>query len=335
MRVVEMRREPDPGTILTAARGAADSILLVERRRQLADVEIARLERKDSRGARWLGTGPDLHAVDFLESRDERLRQLARALLDVRSSNLGLQLERLAECEHRRLVTLTEPLECLRDADAAGIRAEDRCPDLRLRGLVDEQDAVFLRAAWPLVGAAAIEIRLHVAQIDVEQPERLSSVDEAHDAALARQRADLLCREHVADGAGQVGDGDDLGPWGNCLGERVDVVLEPGMRVRRRHVDHLEAVPLRFLLPGGVIARVVVRRQQDFVAFLQVDAGRHEVVRFAGIARDHHLLRRHAEEVGEQLARVLAALTELLAVLERRVLIHVARHLVERIEHRA
>jgi hypothetical protein len=51
VRVVEVRREPQAGTILAAARRAADSVLLVKRRRQLADVEIPGLEREDRRAS--------------------------------------------------------------------------------------------------------------------------------------------------------------------------------------------------------------------------------------------------------------------------------------------
>ena len=50
MRVVEMRREAQAGAILAAARRAADVIVLVERRRQLADIEVPRQERQH-RGA--------------------------------------------------------------------------------------------------------------------------------------------------------------------------------------------------------------------------------------------------------------------------------------------
>mgnify|MGYP003693885441 CR=1 FL=1 len=49
------------------------------------------------------------------------------------------------------------------------------------------QHAVLFRTARPLVGAAAVEVRLDVAQIDVEQPERLRAVDQRQDAALARR----------------------------------------------------------------------------------------------------------------------------------------------------
>src|SRR3989442_15885711 len=44
--VVEMRREADARPILAAARRAADAIFLVQRGRELADVEAARLERQ-------------------------------------------------------------------------------------------------------------------------------------------------------------------------------------------------------------------------------------------------------------------------------------------------
>src|SRR5437773_2119124 len=81
VRVVEVRREAQPGPILAAARRAADLVLLIQRRRQLADVEGPRLERQHRRAPRRLGARPDLHAVHLLQPLDQRRRQLARALL--------------------------------------------------------------------------------------------------------------------------------------------------------------------------------------------------------------------------------------------------------------
>src|SRR5437899_95162 len=120
-----MRREAQPGAILAAARRAADLLLLIQRRRQLPDVEAARLERQHRGAARRLGARPDLHAVYLLQPLDERRRQLARALLDDRASDPGLERQRFAERDHRRLVALPETLEGPRHADAARIRAED------------------------------------------------------------------------------------------------------------------------------------------------------------------------------------------------------------------
>ena len=116
------------------------------------------------------------------------VRQLARALLDCARPILVWNFSASPNADHRRLVALPESLERPRDADAPGIRAEDARPDLRLRALVDVEHAVLFRPARPLVRAAAVEVRLDVAQIDVEQAERLRAVDERQDAALARQR---------------------------------------------------------------------------------------------------------------------------------------------------
>ena len=335
MGVVEVRRQPDAWAILAAARRAADVILLVERRRQLTDVEVPRLERDDRDRARRIRAGPDLQAVDLAQPGEQRLGQLARALLDLRAADPGLERQRLTERHHRRLVALAEPFERARHADAAGIGAEDARPDLRLRALVDVEDAVLLRAAGPLVRAAAVKVRLHVAQVDVDQAERLRAVHQREDAALAGQRAERLGRKQIADRAGLVGEGDHSGSRRDRLGERVDVVLHPRVRVRRRHVLDGEAEALRLLLPRGVVARVVVGGEQHLVRRLQIDAGRDQVVRLAGVARDHDLLRRHAEELGEQLAGVFAAVAQLGAVLLRRILVHVPGQPVHRLEHGA
>src|SRR5262249_563074 len=87
------------------------------------------------------------------------------------------------------------------------------------------------------------------------------------------------------------------------------------------------------LLPRGVVARMVVRGQQHFVAGLQVDAGGDEVVRLARVPGDDDFLRRDAQEVCEQLARVLAAVAELGTVVLRRILVHFLRRPVQRVQN--
>src|SRR5437773_11669886 len=66
VRVVEVRREAEPGAILSASSGAADAILLVERGRQLAHVQIPGLEREYRHPTRRIEARPDFHAVDLL-----------------------------------------------------------------------------------------------------------------------------------------------------------------------------------------------------------------------------------------------------------------------------
>ena len=95
--------------------------------------------------------------------------------------------------------------------------------------------------------------------------------------------------------------------------------------------------PKRFAFSchAGVVARMVVGGEQHLVAGLEIDAGGDQVVRLAGVARDDDLFRRDAQELREELARVLAAVAELRAVVLRRILIHVLRQPVHRLEHRA
>ena len=181
--------------------------------------------------------------------------------------------------------------------------------------------------------AAAVEVGLDVAQVDVEQSERLRAVDERQDAAVARELADLFRGEHVADRAGEVREPDHFRVRRDRACERVDVVLRAWMRIRRRNLLHGEAEALRLLLPRRVVARVVVGGDDHFVAGFQIDAVRHEVVRLARVARDHDLFRRHAQELREQLPRVLAPLAELHAIVERGIAIHVLRRVVQRVEH--
>ena len=77
------------------------------------------------------------------------------------------------------------------------------------------------------------------------------------------------------------------------------------MRVLLLDDAHREAEALRLLLPRLVVARVVVAEDDDLVARLEIEAVRHQVVRLAGVARDDDLFRRHAQKLGERLARRL------------------------------
>src|SRR5262249_59945656 len=127
---------------------------------------------------------PHFHTVDLLQTGHQGLRELAGTFFNLRAADFGLQLQRLPERDHRRLVALAEAFEGLRHADAARIRAEDAGPDLRLRALVDVEHAVLFRPARPFVRAAAVEVGLYVGQIDVEQAECLRAVDKRQDPAV-------------------------------------------------------------------------------------------------------------------------------------------------------
>ena len=141
-------------------------------------------------------------------------------------------------------------------------------------------------------------------EVDVEQAERLRAVDERHHAVLARQRAQLLGGEEIADRARQVREGQDLRLRRDRLLVGVDVVLHPGVRIDLRDLDHGEAEPLRLFLPRRQVARVVVVKDDDLVAGLQIEAARDHVVGLAGVAGDDDLFRRDAQERGERLAKV-------------------------------
>ena len=123
----------------------------------------------------------------------------------------------------------------------------------------------------------------------------------------------------------QVGHRHHLGARRDRLGEGVDVVLGAGMRVLLRHDHHREAEALRLLLPRGQVARVVVLVQQHLVAGLEVQAVRHHVVRLAGVARDDDLVGRHAQELGQRLARRFLLGHQPGAVVRRRIAVDALR----------
>lgn len=58
-------------------------------------------------------------------------------------------------------------------------------------GLVHVEQPLFFRAARPLVHRLRVEIRLHRAEVEIEDAERLRAVDERQDAARARAAAQM------------------------------------------------------------------------------------------------------------------------------------------------
>ena len=81
-----------------------------------ADVEAARQERDHRDGAPATDrAGPDLHAVDRLQPREQILGQLARPLLDfLGAADLRLEGQRLAERHHRGSSRWPNPSELFR-----------------------------------------------------------------------------------------------------------------------------------------------------------------------------------------------------------------------------
>ena len=153
--------------------------------------------------------------------------------------------------------------------------------------------------------AAGVEVGIHLAQVDVEQAERLRAVDEGQDAALPGEATQLSRGEEVADRAREVGEGQHLRLRGQGLREGVDVVLRS--RVRAHGGDDVDRVPVapRLLLPGDVVARMVVREEEDLVAGFQVEPARDQVVGLAGVPGDDDLLRGDAQELGQGFPRDL------------------------------
>ena len=120
-----------------------------------------------------------------------------RALFDGGGPHLLLEVDRLAEADDRRLVALAERLERARNPYVARVETDDARLDPVVHARADEQDAVLLRAARPLVGAARVEVRLQLREVHIQHAERLCAVDQRERALFARHAADLADRQDV------------------------------------------------------------------------------------------------------------------------------------------
>src|SRR5207237_6418991 len=142
--------------------------------------------------ARAIPVREDLHAVDLAQAFHEVLGEIAGAVLDRLSPDRRLEPERFGERHDGGLIALPVALDHFRDADRAAAGADGAGPQLGRHALAHEEDTDLFRPARPFVAAPAVEVRLDVAQIDVEQPERLRAVQVAQHAVLAGDAADLL-----------------------------------------------------------------------------------------------------------------------------------------------
>src|SRR5207253_5345257 len=96
-----------------------------------------------------------------------------------------------------------------RNTDRTAAGADDARPQLARHVLVHVEHADLLRSAGPLVTAAGVEVGLDVAEIDVEQAERLRAVEMEQRAVLVDDAADLLGWKEIAVRIRHVGDLDD------------------------------------------------------------------------------------------------------------------------------
>jgi hypothetical protein len=95
---------------------------------------------------------------------------------------------------------------------------------------------------------------------------------------------------------------------------------------------HEESEPLRLLCPRRIVARMVIGKDDDLIACLEIEAARHHVVRLARVSSEHDLFWRHAQKSCDDPSRFFLPGAHLLPVVERRVSIHVFRAAIHRFE---
>ena len=180
--------------------------------------------------------------------------------------------------------------------------------------------------------APAIEVGLHLGEVDVEEAEGLGAVHDREDTVLPRQRAQLARGEEIADGVGQVGEGDHAGIRRDGLAERLHVEVGSGVRAPGFDLAHRVAEALALGLPGEVVAGVVVAHDHDFVALSQLEPGRHPVVGFAGVAGDEDLLGGDAQEISQAVAGRLLHPAHGVPEARHRLAVHPLRVVVDRLQ---
>src|SRR5579872_701383 len=157
-----------------------------------------------------------------------------------------------------------------------------------------------------LMAGKNIEVRVKVANINVEMDGALRTIDQHRNAAGVSDANDLLQRRHCAEHIRHMGDRDDLRPIRQHAFEAFE---------RQRSVVgdldpfHHRAFAFAMEMPRHNIRMVLHDGQDDFIAFMdmvETETRRHEIDRLGRVTREDDLLmRRSIQETPHTLARRL------------------------------
>ena len=185
--------------------------------------------------------------------------------------------------------------------------------------------------------ARAVVIAAEVVAREREVGVGVRAVDEDGDAFRPRHVDDPTHRRDVACHEADVHDLDDSRARRDRLGHAADVFVGAlGRRVLPNGFDD-DPVASLALAPRRLHARVVLRRDDDLVAALEVEPQNHRLVRLRRVARDRHLLGVAAEVARELATHALDARLEHAPHVLHRQLVReaeVADHLLENVRRR-
>jgi len=156
----------------------------------------------------------------------------------------------------------------------------------------------------PLVEAGSVEVGIYIRELEWDVGKRVRAIDDAGDAAAARQCTDFLDGEHLAGHEANLRDVDDAGARRDGLlvqDDQIGWIFYGNSEVHLLEYDFFAALAL---LPGGDHAGIVLRGGEDLVAGSEVDAKLGDLQRFAGVARDGDAFRISAPHASEARADV-------------------------------
>ena len=189
----------------------------------------------------------------------------------------------------------------------------------------------------PLVEARAVVVGAELVARERKVREGVRTVDEHLDAMRLRQLDDLAHRRDVARQEADVHDLDHARRRRDRRRDLIDVRLHALDRRLDLHPLEHDAVAALALLPRVLHARIVLRREDHFVAALEIEPEDHRLVRLGRVARDRHLFRIAAEVLREIAAHRLDARLEHAPHVFRRQLVReseISNHLLEHVRRR-
>src|SRR5262245_21831867 len=210
-RVVNVRAEAN-----AARRRSGDTMFGVQRFINLLMVKSFKTDYTHTGAQLRPGGSPQPGAWNLADACFQGRGQLADARFNSVSPDQVMKVRRGSNRRHGGVIALSQRLEFARPARrrfnlGAPSHPDNAGPEFGDAILPDVKNSSFLWSHKPFVRAGGVRVTSHLAKVEREGAEGLSSVHVGVEATLARHPAQLFARQPHTGRAGDVGDGQSPG----------------------------------------------------------------------------------------------------------------------------
>src|SRR5688500_8353572 len=292
---IHVRRDAETVGRGVQNRRVDDAMLRHQPRAELAELESVDADQRNGSGILMVERGKDFHAWTI---REQPLRPPVAEITE--PSNLAVSPDASVKCKRGRdrvvirggmradLFVFANVRILLR------IRRHER-PEFLLLVTANIEEACADRSEQPLVKAGAVVVGVQIVALEREMRKRMRSIDQHLDPTGSRELYDLTDGHDLPREVGDVRNLDHACGRSDC---RCDSVQQISLRRRRNpERDLLQHYSLasRSLVPRRDHARIILIRDHDLVAALQVETEDHDLVRLRCVPRNRHLFHVAAE----------------------------------------